>query len=157
MKKKINWLQLIIVVIITEIVGVLGNILSGNASGVYASFDKPPLSPPGWLFGVIWPILYLLMAISVYIIYETTSSPDGEKVTNLYWLQLFVNFLWPVVFFRFGWYWVAVVVIILLDILVIITMKYFYDIKKTAAYLLIPYLVWILFATYLNIGVAALN
>ena len=97
------------------------------------------------------------MAISVYIIYETTSSPDGEKVTNLYWLQLFVNFLWPVVFFRFGWYWVAVVVIILLDILVIITMKYFYDIKKTAAYLLIPYLVWILFATYLNIGVAALN
>lgn len=157
MKRKINWLQLIIIIVVTELVGVLGNILSGNARGVYASFEKPPLSPPGWLFGVIWPILYLLMAIAVYIIYEAPPSPDSERATNLYWLQLFVNFFWPVVFFRFGWYWVAVAVIILLDILVVITMKYFYDINKTAAYLLIPYLVWILFATYLNIGVAVLN
>lgn len=157
MKKKIMWLQLIIIIIVTELVGVLGNILSGNAGGVYASFEKPPLSPPGWLFAIIWPILYLLMAVAAYIIYEAPPSPDGERATNLYWLQLFVNFLWPIVFFRFGWYWVAVAIILLLDILVIMTMKYFYDINKTAAYLLIPYLVWILFATYLNIGVAALN
>lgn len=155
--KKINWFQLIVIVLVTELIGMLGNLFSGKAGQIYTSFVKPPLSPPGWLFGVIWPILYLLMGIAAYIIYQTPPTPERKKATTLYWVQLFVNFLWPIIFFRFKWYWISVAVIILLDVLVLITTIRFYKIKKAAGYLMIPYLIWILFATYLNIGIAVLN
>jgi len=155
--KKIDWYQLLTIILITELVGVLGSLLSGNTGEIYTSFIKPPLSPPGWLFGVIWPVLYLLMSIAAYIIYQTPQTLDRKKATTFYWIQLFVNFLWPIVFFRFEWYWIAVVIIILLDILVSITTLWFYKINKAAGYLMIPYLIWILFATYLNIGIAVFN
>jgi len=155
--KKIDWYQLLTIILITELVGVLGSLLSGNTGEIYTSLIKPPLSPPGWLFGVIWPVLYLLMSIAAYIIYQTPQTLDRKKATTFYWIQLFVNFLWPIVFFRFEWYWIAVVIIILLDILVSITTLWFYKINKSAGYLMIPYLIWILFATYLNIGIAVLN
>lgn len=155
--KKIDWIQLLTIILISELVGVLGSLLSGNQGVIYTSFVKPPLSPPGWLFGVIWPVLYLLMSIAAYIIYQTPQTLERKEATTFYWIQLFVNFLWPIVFFRFEWYWIAVGVIILLDILVSITTLRFYKINKAAGYLMIPYLLWILFATYLNIGIAVLN
>lgn len=157
MIKKINWFQLLVIVLTTELVGVLGNLFSGNTGQIYTSFIKPPLSPPGWLFGIIWPILYLLMGIAAYIIYQTPETPERKKATTLYWVQLFVNFLWPIVFFRFEWYCISVIVILLLDVLVLITTIWFYKIKKAAGYLMVPYLLWILFATYLNVGIAVLN
>lgn len=157
MMKKINWFQLFVIILITELVGALGSLFSGNTGQIYASFIKPPLSPPGWLFGVIWPILYLLMGIAVYIIYQSPETLDRKKATTLYWVQLFVNFLWPIVFFGFEWYWISVAVILLLDVLVLITTIWFYKIKKVAGYLMVPYLLWIIFATYLNIGIAVLN
>ena len=155
--KKIDWIQLLTIILISELVGVLDSLLSGNQGVIYTSFVKPPLSPPGWLFGVIWPVLYLLMSIAAYIIYQTPQTLERKEATTFYWIQLFVNFLWPIVFFRFEWYWIAVGVIILLDILVSITTLRFYKINKAAGYLMIPYLLWILFATYLNIGIAVLN
>jgi len=155
--KKINWPQLILIVLITELIGALGGLFSGNAGQMYTSFIRPSLSPPGWLFGIIWPVLYLLMGIAAYIIYQMPQTPERKKATTLYWVQLFVNFLWPIVFFRFELYWLSVAVIILLDILVLITTITFYKIEKAAGYLMIPYLFWILFATYLNIGIALLN
>ena len=155
--KKIDWIQLLTIILISELVGVLGSLLSGNQGVIYTSFVKPPLSPPGWLFGVIWPVLYLLMSIAAYIIYQTPQTLERKEATTIYWIQLFVNFLWPIVFFRFEWYWIAVGVIILLDILVSITTLRFYKINKAAGYLMIPYLLWILFATYLNFGIAVLN
>ena len=155
--KKIDWIQLLTIILISELVGVLGSLLSGNPGVIYTSFVKPPLSPPGWLFGVIWPVLYLLMSIAAYIIYQTPQTLERKKATTIYWIQLFVNFLWPIVFFRFEWYWIAAGVIILLDILVSITTLRFYKINKAAGYLMIPYLLWILFATYLNFGIAVLN
>lgn len=157
MMKKINWFQLIIIVLITELIGLLGGLFSGNIEQTYTAFMKPLLSPPGWLFGIIWPVLYLLMAIAVYIIYQTPQTPERKKATTLYWIQLFVNFLWPIVFFRFEWYWISVAVILLLDVLVLMTTIWFYKIKKVAGYLMIPYLLWIIFATYLNIAIAVLN
>jgi len=155
--KKIDWIQLLTIILISELVGVLGSLLSGNPGVIYTSFVKPPLSPPGWLFGVIWPVLYLLMSIAAYIIYQTPQTLERKEATTIYWIQLFVNFLWPIVFFRFEWYWIAVGIIILLDVLVSITTLRFYKINKAAGYLMIPYLLWILFATYLNIGIAVLN
>lgn len=157
MMKKINWFQLLVIVLITELIGLLGNLFSGNSGQVYTSFVKPPLSPPGWIFGVIWPVLYLLMGIAAYIIYQTPETPERKEAITLYWVQLFVNFLWPIVFFRFQWYWASVVVILLLDVLVLITTIRFYNIKKVAGYLMVPYLLWILFATYLNVGISVLN
>lgn len=155
--KKINWFQLLNIVLITQIIGLFSNLLSGNTRQIYSSLNKPALAPPGWLFGVVWPVLYLLIAIAAYMIYQQPQTTDRKKAIQLYWAQLFVNFLWPVVFFRFNWYGGAVGVIILLDVLVAITMFRFYQIKKAAGYLLAPYLLWILFATYLNIGIALLN
>jgi benzodiazapine receptor len=157
MMKKVDWFQLIVIVLITQLIGLLGSLFSGNAGLLYTSFIKPPLSPPGWLFGIVWPVLYLLMGIAVYIIYQTPHTPERKKATTLYWIQLFVNFLWPIVFFRFEWYWASVAVIFLLDVLVLITTIWFGKIEKAAGYLMVPYLLWILFATYLNIGVAVLN
>ena len=155
--KKIDWLQLLTIILIAEFVGVLGSLLSGNTGEIYTSLIKPPLSPPGWLFGVVWPVLYLLMGIAAYLIYQAPQTLERQKATAFYWIQLFVNFLWPIVFFRFEWYWIAVIIIILLDILVSITARLFYKINKAAGYLMIPYLIWILFATCLNIGIAVLN
>ncbi|WMJ89163.1 TspO/MBR family protein [Anaerocolumna sp. MB42-C2] len=157
MMKKINWFQLLVFVLITELAGVLSSSASGNAGQIYTTLTKPPLSPPGWLFGVIWPVLYLLMGIAAYIIYQSRQIPDREKAINLYWIQLFVNFLWPIVFFRFEWYWLSVFVILLLIVLVLITTIWFYRINKAAGLLMVPYLLWIIFAAYLNIGVAILN
>ncbi|MDP4133207.1 MAG: TspO/MBR family protein [Bacillota bacterium] len=157
MMKKINWFRLIVIVLITELIGLLGSLFSGNTGEIYTSFTKPPLSPPGWLFGIVWPVLYLLMGIAAYIIYQMPKSPERKKATTLYWIQLLVNFIWPIVFFRFEWYWISVAIILLLDVLVLITTLYFYKIRKGAEYLMLPYLLWILFATYLNIGIAILN
>lgn len=157
MMKKINWFKLVVIVLITELIGLIGGLFSGIRLQTYTSLIKPPLSPPGWLFGLIWSVLYLLMGIAAYIIYQMPQTPESKKATTLYWVQLFVNFLWPIAFFRFQQYWISVIVIILLDILVLIAIIKFYKIEKTAGYLMIPYLLWILFATYLNIGISVLN
>lgn len=79
MMKKIDWFQLIVIILITELIGLLSSLLSGNAGQIYTSFVKPPLSPPGWLFGVIWPVLYLLMGIAAYIIYQTPQTPEQKR------------------------------------------------------------------------------
>lgn len=155
--KNISWFALIIIIFSTMLVGGLSGALSNNSGQVYTSMMRPPLSPPGWLFGIVWPILYILMGVSAYIIYKSEPSANRKIAIFLYCIQLFVNFLWPIIFFRFQWYWVSVGVIILLDILVLMTIIQFSKINKTASYLLIPYMSWILFATYLNIGISKLN
>lgn len=157
MTKRINWFQLIVIVLITQLIGVLSSIFSGNIGQIYKSFDKPTLSPPGWLFGIIWPVLFLLMGIAAYLIYQTRMIRERKKAIRLYWIQLLVNFLWPIVFFRFEMYWISVVVILVLDILVLMATIWFCKLKKSAGYIMIPYLIWIIFATYLNIGIAVLN
>ena len=157
MRHKINWFTLLMIILTTELIGVLGSLISGNTRQLYETLTLPPFSPPGWLFGVVWPVLYLLMGIAAYLIYQSAPSPERTTSIRLYWMQLFVNFLWPIVFFRFEAYWLAVGIILVLDILVAATIVFFYKTQKTAAYLLLPYFAWILFATYLNIGVALLN
>lgn len=155
--KRINWFQLLVIILITQLAGVLGSLLSGSIGQVYTSFIKPPLSPPGWLFGVVWPVLYLLMGIAAYLIYQAPKTPERQKAITFYWVQLFINFLWPIVFFRFQWYWLSVAVILLLDVLVLTTAIWFFRLNKVAGCLMLPYVLWIIFATYLNIGIAVLN
>lgn len=118
--------------------------------------NQPPLSPPGWLFPVVWTILYILMGISAYLISEE-SNKDTKKKSTLYYYQLIVNFLWPIFFFNFGWYLFSLFWLLLLWTMVFVMIKSFASISKLAAYLNIPYLIWLTFAAYLNLGVWWLN
>lgn len=155
--KKEKLTTLLIFVIGTELIGALSGLLSGgNFSAFYKSLEQPPFAPPGWLFPVMWVILYALMGISAYQIYE--SEEIGRKrALILYGIQLAVNFSWSIVFFRFKSLLGAVIVIVLLLILVAAMIVLFYKIKKSAAYLNIPYLLWTAFAAYLTIGIYLLN
>jgi len=156
MKK--DWQEALISVLIAELIGLLSSGIAGNVRMEYLQYAKPPLSPPGWVFGVAWTILYALMGLAAYLVYISDNNEKfREQGLILYAIQLFFNFIWSIVFFRFNLLWGSVVIIIVLAILVIAAINVFYKINKTAAYLMIPYLLWILFATYLNIGIAILN
>ena len=155
--KKEKLTSLLIFVIGTELVGALSGLLSGgNFSEFYRTLEKPPLAPPGWLFPVMWAILYALMGISAFQIYEASDSRKS-KALLLYFIQLAVNFSWSIVFFRFKSLLGAVVVIVLLLILVIWMIKQFGNIRKSAGLLNIPYLLWTAFATYLTVGIYLKN
>ncbi len=150
--------ELLISVGIAELVGLLSGIFAGNSGAIYKTLELPPLAPPGWVFPVVWTILYALMGIAAYLISQSTA--DQKQIQNalrVYGIQLFVNFMWSIIFFNLQWLGFSVVVILLLDLLVIFMILLFYRINKCAAYLLLPYLAWILFATYLNIGIYYLN
>ena len=150
--------KLIKSVLIPLLVGGLAALLTSKSMSTFNSFDKPPLSPPGWLFPVVWTILYTLMGVSAYIIIESNSSPlDKAKALAIYTYQLAVNFLWSIFFFNFEWYLFSFLWIILLWILVFMMIRNFYKINRTAAYLNVPYLLWITFAAYLNLGIWLLN
>ena len=138
-------------------VGGLATLLAGGM-GSYKSFAQPPLSPPGWLFPVVWSLLYLAMGYASFRVY-TRESDIGQRrlALILYGLQLFFNFLWPIVFFRFEAFLAAFVVLIALWILIVLTMWQFYKSDERAGDLLIPYLLWVTFAGYLNLGVYLLN
>ncbi len=155
---QINKVTLIKSISIPLILGAVAGFLTRNAMEDFQALNQPPLSPPGWLFPVVWTILYTLMGISAYMI-KVSDAPTEEidNAMTLYRYQLIVNFLWPVFFFNFGWYLFAFFWLILLWILVFIMIRMFAKISKPAAYLNIPYLVWLTFAAYLNFGVWWLN
>ncbi len=140
------------------LVGALSAYLSGGGMQTFAGIQKPPLSPPGWLFPVVWTILYTLMGIASYLV--KTSEADEQEIfraQTVYGYQLIVNFFWSIFFFRFEWYLFSFFWLLLLWVLIIITIRLFYKISKPAAYLLIPYLIWVTFAGYLNLGIWYLN
>lgn len=146
--------KLIISLLISLGVGGLSALVTGGSMDTYKYLIKPPLAPPSILFPIVWTILFILMGISSYLIYE---SGDDNNSLRIYILQLAINFIWPILFFVLDYRLLSLIWIILLDIVVIIMIKKFYKINKTAAYLQIPYLLWILFATYLNYGFYILN
>ena len=121
----------------------------------YTSLVRPILAPPKSLFPIAWTILYLLMGIS-YFLYKKEYE-ENSFVDLVYYVQLFVNALWSLIFFLWKARFIAVIWIILLDVLVIFMIYLFWNKKKIIAYFNIPYLLWILFATYLTIGIAILN
>lgn len=148
-----NYKKLFISILIPVLLGSIIGLIINNDS--YDIIIKPVLSPPDWLFPVVWTILYVLMGISSYLIYRD----DGiaSEAFGVYKLQLFVNLMWSIIFFVFKFYLVSFVWILILDALVIYMIIKFYKINKMASYLQIPYLLWILFASYLTLGVYLLN
>lgn len=133
--------------------GVVGLIISGSID--YNSLQKPFLSPPSVLFPIIWTILYVLMGVSYGLLKDKSLIDSNIKV--IYYLQLFVNALWSIIFFTFKWRLFGFIWIILLDILVIIMIINFYKKNKLSGLLQIPYLLWSLFASYLNLFIYLLN
>ena len=153
--KKINWKRLIIITIITFLVGSFFSFLTMNNMSAFKELEKP-INVPAIIFPIVWSILYLLMSISCYIITESNDK-NKDKVIIWYGINLVVNSLWSLIFFGFGTYLLSFIWIILLLIIVIIMMAKFYNINKKAAYLNIPYILWIIFAGYLNFGIYLLN
>jgi len=147
---------LIACILIPLLVGVLAWLLSGGTSAVYDSIIKAPLSPPAWVFPIIWTILYILMGVSSYLVLESDCR-QREKTLAVYALQLAVNFFWPLIFFRWQMFFLAFVWLVLLWVLVYIMIVRFFKCSKTAAYLQIPYLLWITFAGCLNFMIWVLN
>lgn len=133
--------------------GLVGFVISGFMD--YPVLQKPFLAPPSIAFPIVWTILYILMGVS-YGILKTNDLVDS-KVNTIYYLQLAVNSLWSIFFFIFKWRLFSFIWIILLDILVVVMIKVFYDKNKIAGLLQIPYLIWVLFASYLNYAIYLLN
>ena len=155
---KVNWKLLIWCIAIPLAVGGLSSLITGGGMEVFSRIEKPPLSPPAWLFPVVWTILYTLMGVSSYLV--LTSDAGKEEIADalaVYVCQLVVNFLWPVFFFNFQWFFVSFLWLVLLIFLVVSMIREFYGISKTAAYLNIPYLLWLLFAGYLNFTIWWIN
>ena len=134
--------------------GVVGLITSNSMSNSF--LVQPPLAPPAILFPIVWTILYTLMGISSYKIYNSMSCHKGTCLI-LYGLNLILNFLWPLIFFNLEARLFAFIFIIFLDIVVLLMIFCFYGIDKKAAYLQIPYFLWLIFATILNFSVYFLN
>lgn len=155
---RIKWKQLLIAVAIPLVVGGLAALLTSGSMDLLEMVEKPPLSPPGWLFPVAWTILYILMGVASYLVWQTTGSPRlRQQALRLYGLQLVVNFVWPLLFFNLQWYVVAFLWLVLLWVLILLTLLAFRRLSPVAGWLLVPYLLWVTFAGYLNLGIAILN
>lgn len=146
--------DLLFSILIPLATGILSALLSGNMS--YNILNKPSFSPPGYIFPVVWTVLYILMGVSFYLIYAS-DAPGKEKALRIYWIQLFFNFFWSILFFRFSLYLPAFLWLIVLIFLIAVMIYRFYQISPLAAYLQIPYLLWCTFAAYLNFSIYLLN
>lgn len=155
---KWNKRLLLVCIAIPLFLGGVASLLTGDAMEIFSMEEKPPLSPPAWIFPVVWTILYTLMGISSYLILASDVEENRkEEAFRVYGLQLAVNFLWPTFFFNFQWYGFAFFWLLFLWVLVIVMIVRFWNINKVAAYLNLPYLIWLTFAAYLNWGIWRLN
>lgn len=155
--KKIKWGALIIALLIPLAIGTASGVVS-RAGEMYGAMIKLEGSPPAWLFPVVWTVLFALMGISSFLIYNSDASEKSKmSALTVYAVQLAVNFMWPIFFFRMGAYLFSFIWLILLWALVLIMILKFYKINRTAAFLQLPYILWLTFAGYLNLSVYLLN
>lgn len=154
-----NLPKLLVSVIGCELVGIAATPFTISAiRSWYQTLNKPFFSPPNWVFGPTWTILYFLMGVSAFLIWQKGyKSKKAKEALILFIIQLLFNFLWSVFFFGLHSIFLGLLDIIILWILILITTLKFYKISKIAAYLLIPYLLWVTFATLLNLSILILN
>ena len=155
---KINKELLIICLVIPLALGGIAALLTGGGMATFETLNQPPLSPPGWLFPVVWTILYILMGIASYLVLTSGKSQESIRRTLvMYGIQLAFNFLWPILFFSLSAYLFAFIWLVALWLLILATTVSFYRISDIAGYLMIPYLIWVTFAGYLNLGIYLMN
>ena len=148
--------KIIFYIFITIFIGSFFTLFITGSFGIYQEINRPVLSPPSIVFPIVWTILYILMAISLYLVSESKNQ-DKDKSYLIYIVQLFANSIWPLFFFKFRFFLVSFLIILLLIYLVIKMILEFSKHNKIASYLQIPYLLWLLFAAYLNLAVFLLN
>ena len=141
-------------ILVPVIVGIVVGIITSQFID-YTSLKQPPLAPPGFLFPIVWTILYILMGVSYGIL--KSNNLTNENINQIYYSQLVVNALWSIFFFVFKWRLFAFIWIVLLAILVIKMISEFYKKNNLSGILQIPYIIWVLFASYLNLSIYLLN
>lgn len=154
-----NLSKIIVSFLITFIAGFIGSAFTTPSIRTwYAQLKKPFFNPPNWLFGPVWTMLYILMAISLFLVWESNSSPEHKrKALIIFAIQLALNSLWSILFFGLHSPLYAFVEIIFLWVAILMTIFSFSSASKTASLLLIPYLLWVSFAAFLNLNVYLLN
>ena len=141
-------------ILLPVLIGALVGIITSGSMD-YNMLQKPPFAPPGAVFPIVWTILYILMGIS-YGILKSNNQTD-EEIDWIYYIQLAINALWSIIFFNFKWRLFAFIWIILLAVAVISMIRKFYEKNKTSGLLQLPYILWVIFAAYLNFGFYILN
>lgn len=154
---KVNWKLLAICLVIPLAAGGLSALVSGGMAD-YDQLNQPPFSPPGWVFPFVWTALYLLMGYASYRVATADAAVEEKRRALIFYaVQLLVNFLWSPIFFGLELRLTAFFVLVILWVLVYITMRLFSKIDERAGDLLLPYILWVTFAGYLNIGTFLLN
>ena len=153
-----RYLKLTLCLLLPLIVGGVAGYATATSIGTwYAQLNKPFFNPPNWLFGPVWTVLYILMGVSFYLILQSTKNIDRRKAIYVFVIQLFLNFWWSFLFFKFHLLFIALVEIVLIWVSIVTMISRFKNVNKTAAYLQIPYLLWVSFATALNGAIWWLN
>lgn len=156
-QKKINWKMLILYIVFALVAGGIGALLGGNMDS-FDDINKPAFTPPAIVFPIVWTILYILMGISSYLVCaNNTDKKFKKRACTIYIVQLVVNVLWTLFFFRLQWFLFSLIWLILLIVLVLFMVVKFYKIKPLAGYLQIPYLLWTIFAAILTYSIYTLN
>ncbi len=154
-----NFFKLVIAIVVSELAGVIGSFFTISAIPTwYAGLVKPVLNPPSWVFGPAWTTLYALMGVAAFLVWKAGwERKEVRTALKVFGLQLFLNAIWSIIFFGLhspGW---ALVDIVALWLAIVWAIAIFYKISKPAAYLLLPYILWVSFAFYLNCSIWTLN
>lgn len=158
MNTKLSPGLLAVAVVIPLCIGGLAAMLTGDMMKEYFFLNKPPLSPPGWVFPLVWTLLYVMMGIASYLVMD--SGADRNLIVKafiFYGIQLLLNFFWSILFFNFSLYLVAFVELIAMWVTVMITAVLFFRVSTSASVLMVPYILWLSFAAYLNFAVYKLS
>lgn len=150
--------KLLISIVLPLLIGAIAGIFTAQAIPEwYATLNQPSFNPPGWIFGPVWTILYIVMGFSLFLIWKLEPGKERNQAMLIYFVQLLFNFGWSFFFFYFQMIGVALVEIIVLWLTIVLMLTRFYKLKPLAAYLNIPYLLWVTFATVLNAAYFFLN
>lgn len=153
-----NIYKLVISIMIPLIIGFLGSFFtSSSVDSWFTTINKPSFNPPDWIFAPVWTTLYILIGLSFYLVWRKNFGEERKKVIAVYSLQLLFNLLWSVLFFGLRSPLLGLLDIIILLVFIIANTIIFYKISRTAGYLLIPYLLWVSFASVLNFSIHLLN
>ena len=159
MMKIKNILKLVYSIVICQLAGVIGSFFTfPSISTWYAALEKPSFNPPNWIFSPVWITLFILMGVSLYLVWiQGTKTKYAKMALALFGIQLSLNILWSIIFFGLKSPFFAFIEIVILWVAILLTILKFSKISKTAAYLLIPYILWVSFAAVLNFSIWVIN
>ena len=150
--------ELFISIVICQLAGVIGSMFTfSQITTWYMGINKPFFTPPNWVFGPAWGTLYTLMGIALFLVWQKRNEANVYPAIRIFALQLFLNFIWSILFFGIKLTALAYVEILILWLVIAWNIKVFYRITKPAGWVLLPYLAWVFFASFLNLGVVLLN